>query len=229
MWSNKNWICAADYTCILIRIVWTPFLLSLTHTHAIRKMVCQKRLESVCGKKQALTSRWFIVVCTRGWPAPTCWSRWMSDWGHLPLYFLRLSIWAEFSLCQFWLDNWTMWSQLTFTISPDGISPGCLWEGAEHFTNHMTTQELSSSGARRRQEQSVVKQCGIMHSYIEFAHVVCLVALPEHHCVQWVQGDISYIFQSRGVGHWCVCRACPGVLQSAATHLATASWSRSQA
>jgi len=45
-------------------------------------------------------------------------------------------------------------------------------------------QELSSSGARRRQEQSVVKQRGIIHSYIEFAHVVCLVALPEHHCVQ---------------------------------------------
>ena len=54
----------------------------------------------------------------------------------------------------------------------------------EHFTIHMTTQELSSSGARRRQEQSVVKQRGMMHSYIEFAHVVCLVALPEHHCVQ---------------------------------------------
>jgi len=45
-------------------------------------------------------------------------------------------------------------------------------------------QELSSSGVRRRQEQSVVKQRGIMHSYIEFAHVVCLVALPEHYCVQ---------------------------------------------
>jgi len=55
----------------------------------------------------------------------------------------------------------------------------------------MITQELSSSGVRRRhQEQSVVKQCGMMHAYIEFAHVVCLVALPEHHCVQWVQGDI---------------------------------------
>jgi len=54
----------------------------------------------------------------------------------------------------------------------------------EHFTIHMTTQELSSSGARQRQEQSVVKQRGIMHFYIEFAHVVCLVALPEHHCVQ---------------------------------------------
>jgi hypothetical protein len=25
-------------------------------------MVCQKRLESVCGKKQALTSGWFVVV-----------------------------------------------------------------------------------------------------------------------------------------------------------------------
>jgi len=56
----------------------------------------------------------------------------------------------------------------------------------------MTTQELSSSGVRRRQEQSVAKQRGIMHSYIEFAHVVCLVALPEHHCVQWVPGDIFF-------------------------------------
>jgi len=50
MRSNNNWMCAADYTCILIRNVWTPFLLSVTHTHAIRKMVCQKRLESICGK-----------------------------------------------------------------------------------------------------------------------------------------------------------------------------------
>jgi len=62
---KQNWMCAADYTCILIRIVWTPFLLSVIHTHAIRKMVCQKRLESVCGKKQALTSRWFVVVDLR--------------------------------------------------------------------------------------------------------------------------------------------------------------------
>ena len=34
----------------------------MTHTHAIRKTVCQKGLESVCGKKQALTSGWFVVV-----------------------------------------------------------------------------------------------------------------------------------------------------------------------
>jgi len=47
----------------------------------------------------------------------------------------------------------------------------------------MTTKELSSSGARRRQEQPAVKQCGIMHFYTEFARVVCFVALPEQNCV----------------------------------------------
>jgi len=47
----------------------------------------------------------------------------------------------------------------------------------------MTTKELSGSGARQRQEQPAVKQCGIIHSYIEFAHVVCFVALPEQNCV----------------------------------------------
>jgi len=134
MRSNKNWMCAADYTCILIRIVWTPFLLSVTHTHAIRKMVCQKRLESVCGKKQAPISGWFVVVDLRTAHVVDLRPIVGLAGCHLPLYCLRLSIWAEFSLCQFWLDNWTMWSRLTFAISSVDIRHSCNKDFWNHFS-----------------------------------------------------------------------------------------------
>ena len=50
-------------------------------------------------------------------------------------------------------------------------------------TIHMTTQELSSSGARRCQEQSVVKQRGMMHSSeAMISQSGCLCSSPRSRC-----------------------------------------------
>ena len=63
----------------------------------------------------------------------------------------------------------------------------------------MTTQEPSSSSARRRQEQSVVKQRGIMHSYIEFAHVTGCVWWPCQNITAFSESRVIYFSLSSGV------------------------------
>ena len=46
--GGSRGLCAADYTCIQKGIAWTPVQLPVTHTNARKKMVGQKRQESVC-------------------------------------------------------------------------------------------------------------------------------------------------------------------------------------